>query len=164
MSRAPGAVRPHPELTSSAGMRFSTTVELGGRTATGIEVPAEVVEALGAGKRPPVRVTVGGHTYQSTVAPMGGRFLLPLSAQNRAAAGVAAGDEVEVDLELDDGPRVVELPADLAAALDGEPGLRDRFERLAYSHRKEHVRAVESAKAEATRARRVEAVLAALRS
>jgi uncharacterized protein DUF1905/bacteriocin resistance YdeI/OmpD-like protein len=145
-------------------MRFSTTVELGGRTATGIEVPAEVVQALGAGKRPPVRVTVGGHTYQSTVSSLGGRFLLPLSAEHRAAAGVAAGDEVEVDIELDDAPRVVELPADLAAALDAEPGLRDRFERLAYSHRKEHVRAVQSAKAEATRARRVAAVLAALRS
>jgi antitoxin component of MazEF toxin-antitoxin module len=85
-------------------MRFRTTVELGGRTATGMRVPPEVVEALGAGKKPPVRVTIGGHTYRSTVATRGGVYLLPISAENRAGAGVAAGDEVEVDVELDDAP------------------------------------------------------------
>ena len=79
-------------------MRFRTTVELGGRTATGLPVPAEVVDALGSGKRPAVRVTIGPHTYRSTVAPRGGVFLIPLSAENRAAAGVAAGDEVEVSV------------------------------------------------------------------
>ena len=72
-------------------MRFSTTVLLGGRTATGLVVPPEIVEALGAGKKPAVTVTVGGHTYRSTVAPRGGQFMIPLSAENRAAAGVAAG-------------------------------------------------------------------------
>jgi hypothetical protein len=143
-------------------MRFTTTVELGGKTATGMEVPAEVVTGLGVGKKPAVRVTVGGHTYRSTVATMGGRFLLPLSAENRAAAGVAAGDTVEVDVELDDAPRVVEVPADLAAALDADPEARHRFDRLSYSHQRRHVLAVEGAKAEATRARRVAGVLAAL--
>jgi hypothetical protein len=143
-------------------MRFSSTVELGGKTATGLEVPAEVVEALGAGKRPPVRVTVGGHTYRSTIASMGGRFLLPLSAERRAAAGVAAGDRVEVAVELDTEPRTVEVPADLAAALDAEPAARSRFDALPYSHRLRHVLAVEGAKAEATRARRVAAAVAAL--
>jgi uncharacterized protein DUF1905/bacteriocin resistance YdeI/OmpD-like protein len=143
-------------------MRFSSRVELGGKTATGLEVPAAVVEALGAGKRPPVRVTVGGHTYRSTVASMGGRFLLPLSAERRAAAGVSAGDRVEVDVELDTEPRTVDVPADLTAALDAEPAARARFDALPYSHQLRHVLAVEGAKAEATRARRVAAAVAAL--
>ena len=143
-------------------MRFTTTVELGGKTATGMEVPAAVVEALGAGKKPAVRVTLGEHTYRSTIATMGGRFLLPLSAENRTAAGVAAGDAVEVDVELDDAPRVVEVPADLAAALDAEPAARRRFDALSYSHQRRHVLAVEGAKAEATRQRRVASVVATL--
>ena len=123
-------------------MRFSTTVELGGKTATGMAVPAEVVEALGAGRRPPVTVTVGGHTYRSTIASMGGRFLLPLSAENRTAAGLAAGDPVEVDVELDEAPRAVEVPADLAAALDAAPAARARFTELSYSAQRRHVLAV----------------------
>jgi len=143
-------------------MRFSTTVELGGKTATGMAVPAEVVQALGSGKRPAVRVTVGGHTYRSTIAAMGRRFLLPLSAENRTAAGVAAGDDVEVDVELDDALRVVEVPADLAAALDAEPAARRRFDALSYSHQLRHVLAIEGAKAEATRQRRVASAVATL--
>jgi hypothetical protein len=75
-------------------MQFRSTIELGGKTATGFEVPGRVVDELGAGKRPAVQVTVNGHRFRSTVAVMGGRFLLPLNAQNRAAAGVAAGDDV----------------------------------------------------------------------
>jgi Domain of unknown function (DUF1905)/Bacteriocin-protection, YdeI or OmpD-Associated len=144
-------------------MRFSTTVVLGGKTATGLEVPADVVTALGAGKRPPVTVTVGGHTYRSTVAPMAGSYWLPLSAEHRTAAGIAAGDTVEVDVELDEAPRVVEVPADLAAALDAEPAARRRFDALSYSNQRRHVLAVEGAKAEATRARRVAAAVATLR-
>ena len=143
-------------------MRFSTTVELAGRTATGMEVPPAVVEALGAGRKPAVRVAVGGHTYRSTVATMGGRFMLPLSAENRTAAGAAAGDRVEVAVELDTEPRTVEVPADLTAALDAEPAARARFDGLSYSARLRHVLAVEGAKAEATRARRVAGVVAAL--
>ena len=143
-------------------MDFTTTVELGGKTATGMEVPAEVVSALGAGKKPAVRVTVGGHTYRSTVATMGGRFLLPLSAENRTAAGVAAGDTVAVHVELDTEPRTVELPPDLAAALDADAEARRRFDALSYSHQRRHALAVEGAKAEETRARRVAGVLAAL--
>ncbi|MFW3171069.1 YdeI/OmpD-associated family protein [Geodermatophilus sp. CPCC 206100] len=143
-------------------MRFTTTVELGGKSATGMEVPAQVVEALGSGKRPAVTVTVGGHTYRSTVAPMGGRFLLPLAAEHRAAAGVTAGDTVEVDVELDTAPRVVEVPSDLATALDAEPEARRRFDALSYSHQRRHVLAVEGAKAAATRERRVASAVATL--
>lgn len=143
-------------------MRFTTTVELGGKTATGFEVPPELVEELGGGRRPAVTVTVSGYTYRTTVGVMGGRFLVPLSAEHRTAAGLAAGDEVEVDLALDTAPRTVEVPEDLAAAL-GSAGLREAFDALAFTHRKEHVRAVESAKAAATRERRIAKCLDMLR-
>jgi Bacteriocin-protection, YdeI or OmpD-Associated/Domain of unknown function (DUF1905) len=145
-------------------MRFRSTVELGGRTATGIPVPDDVVTALGAGRRPAVRVTVGGHTYRSTVAARGGRFLVPLSAEHREGAGVAAGDEVEVDLELDTEPREVAVPPDLAAALDAEPAARSAFDRLAYSHRLRWVLSVEDAKSAATRQRRVAKAVEELRT
>jgi hypothetical protein len=99
-------------------MRFHATIELGGKTATGIEVPAEVVAALGSGKRPPVRVTINEYTYRSTVASMGGRFMLPVSAEVRGSAGISAGEEVDVDIELDTEPREVTVPPDFAGALD----------------------------------------------
>jgi hypothetical protein len=143
-------------------MRFRTTVELGGKTATGMQVPDEVVEALGAGKRPAVSITVGGHTYRTTVATMGGRFLVPLSADNRAAAGVAAGDEVDVEIALDTAPRDVPLPDDLRAALDDD-AVRF-FDGLAPSHRKEWVRWVEDAKKPETRAVRIAKTAEALRT
>ena len=136
-------------------MRFQTTVELGGKSATGLPVPPEVLEALGAGRRPPVRVTIGGHTYRSSVGTRGGVHLLPLSAENRAAAGVVAGDEVEVDVELDDAPREVTVPDDLAEALAADDAARTTFEALPYSHRQRHVLAVEDAKTPETRARRI---------
>jgi hypothetical protein len=144
-------------------MKFSATVELGGKTATGIEVPDDVVAGLGSHKRPAVRVTIGEYTYRSTVARMGGRFLLPVSAEVRKAAGVAAGDEVDVELVLDDAPREVPVPDDLAAALDAVPGVRARFDALNYTARKEHVRAVEEAKAAATRERRIAKAVDTLR-
>ena len=143
-------------------MRFTTTVELGGKTATGLRVPADVVTALGSGQRPKVTVTVNGHTYRSTVAAYSGDYFLPLAAEHRAAAGVAAGDTVEVDVELDTAPRVVEVPPDLAAALDAEPEARRRFDALSYSHQRRHVLAIEGAKAEATRRRRVASAVAML--
>jgi len=145
-------------------MRFRATVELGGKTATGIRVPAEVVTGLGSHRRPSVRVTVGGHTYRTTVAPMGGAYFVPLSAENRTAAGVTAGDMVAVDIELDTEPREVTVPADLAAALAGQSGAGEAFGALSYTRRKEHVRQVEAAKAEATRERRIAKVLDSLRS
>jgi len=136
-------------------MKFRATVELNGKTATGIEVPVEVVEALGTGKRPPVTVTIGGHSYRTTVARMGGRFLIPLSAENRTAAGVAAGEHVDVDIEADAGPREVEVPADLAAALEQDDTARANFEGMAYTHRKEWVRWIEEAMKAETRATRL---------
>ena len=136
-------------------MRFRATVELGGKTATGIEVPEDVVAALGSGNRPPVAVTIGGHTYRTTVARMGGRFLIPLSAENRTGAGVAAGDQVDVDIALDSGPREVAVPADLTAALAQDEGARATFDELSYTHRKEWVRWIEEAKKSETRTTRL---------
>ena len=136
-------------------MRFRATVELGGKTATGIEVPDDVVAALGPGSRPPVTVTVGGHSYRTTVARMGGRFLVPLSAENRTAAGVAAGDQVDVGIEPDTGPREVEVPADLTEALAKDDAARATFDGLSYTHRKEWVRWVEEAKKADTRRARL---------
>ena len=136
-------------------MKFRATVELGGKTATGIEVPEDVVAALGSGHRPPVTVTIGGHTYRTTVAGMGGRFLIGLSAENRTAAGVAAGDEVDVGIELDAEPREVEVPADLAEALAHDQAARSTFDELSYTHRKEWVRWIEEAKKAETRATRL---------
>jgi len=129
------------------------------KNATGIPVPAETVEALGKGKRPPVKVTINGYTYDSTVAVMGGEYFLPLSQERRSAAGVAAGDAITVALELVEGPREVVVPDELAAALAAVSGARDAFDACSYSARKEFVRQVESAKAEATRERRISAIV-----
>lgn len=136
-------------------MRFRTTIVQSGKNTTGIQVPGEVMEALGAGKRPAVTVTVNGYRYRSTVASMGGVAMVSLSAEHRAGAGVAGGDEVEVDLELDTAPREVEVPADLAAALDAEPAARSTFDGLSHSNRSWHVLQVTGAKTDETRRRRI---------
>jgi len=131
--------------------------------ATGLPVPADVVAALGGGKRAPVVVRIGDHSYRSTIAAYGDVFMLPLSAEHRAGAGVKAGDAIIVTLELDTQPRTVEVPEDLAAALAAEPGLRAAFDALSYTARKEYVRQVESAKASETRARRIASIVGKVR-
>ena len=145
-------------------MRFTAVVELGGKTATGIRVPADVVAALGPSRRPAVRVTINGYSYRSTVAARGGEFLLPVSAEHRTGAGVGPGDTVEVDLELDLEPREVTVPPDLAAVLDADPVARQAFDALSYSNKSRHVLAVEAAKTPETRQRRIDGVVAALRA
>jgi hypothetical protein len=144
----------------SDATRYRTTIRQGGGTATGIVVPPEVLEALGAGRRPPVRVTLtradgSTHTYRSTVATVSGESMVGVSAQVRADAGVAGGDEVEVLLEHDTAPRVVEVPADLATALDADDAARGFFAELSYSHQRAYTLWVEDAKKPETRARRV---------
>ena len=136
-------------------MRFHATIRLDGKTATGIEVPAGVLSALGPGKRPKVQVTINGYTYPSTVGSMGGRSLIPVSAEVRAKAGVAAGDEVDIDVVPDTQLRRVVVPGDLAAALDGEPGARQAFERLSYTGQQRYVVTIEQAKTPETRQRRI---------
>jgi len=136
-------------------MKFRATLRLNGKTATGIEVPPEVVESLGAGKRVPVAVTLRKHTYRTTVGPYAGRYLIPVSAEQREAAGVKAGDVLDVTIVVDTAPREVEVPADFDAAMK-KAGVRPAFDALAYTHRKEHVRAIEDAKKPETRQRRID--------
>jgi putative ribosome biogenesis GTPase RsgA len=129
----------------------------------GLEVPEELVEALGGGKRPRVTITINGHSWRSRVAIMRGRNLIGLSNADRKAAGVVTGDRVEVELELDLEPRVVVEPADFATALDAEPLARSAFDRLTDSQKSQHLRLIENAKKPDTRARRIEKMLATLR-
>ena len=129
---------------------------------TGIEVPADVVEALGAGKRPPVVVNVNGFEYRSTVAPMGGKYLVPFSAARRQESGINGGDAIDVELTLDTAPRTVEVPDDLRAALDASPTVAAAWEKLSTSNRKAQVESVLGAKAAETRARRIAAIVAKL--
>lgn len=142
-------------------VRYETTMAQTGNN-TGIPVPDEVVAALGGGKRPAVSVTVNGFSYRSTVAPMGGQYLISFSSDKRAATGISGGDPLVVEVELDTAPRTVDVPDDLGAALD-EAGVRAAFDALAPSHRKAHVTSVESARTAATRERRIAAAVATIR-
>ena len=143
-------------------MRFRTTILQAGKTATGIQVPDEIIAKLGAGKRPPVKITIKGHTYRSTVAVMGGVFMVGVSAENREKAGVAGGDTVQVDIELDAAPREVTLPPDLAKALKRDAAAKRTFDGLSPSNKKWHVTSIEGAKTAETRERRLERSMAAL--
>jgi Bacteriocin-protection, YdeI or OmpD-Associated/Domain of unknown function (DUF1905) len=144
-------------------MKFRGTLELHGKTATGISVPGEVIEALGGGKRPPVVVTIGGCTFRTTIAPMGGQYLLGLNAENRTAAGATAGDELDIEIALDTAPREVAVPSDLAAALTADAAASATFDGLSYTHRKEWVRWIEEAKKAETREARLVKTVASLR-
>lgn len=144
-------------------MKFRSVIQLSGKTATGIQVPAEVVAALGSSKKPAVRVTINGYTYRSSVASMGGVFMLPISGEHRLGAGVNAGDEVEVDLELDTEAREVNLPADFVQALDQDEAAKRFFDSLSYSNKSRHVLSIEQAKTAETRQRRIEKVISQLR-
>lgn len=143
--------------------RFDTTLQVEGRTATFFEVPLDVPAIFGRA-RPPVRVTIGDHTYRSTIAVYGGRYFLPLNRQNREAAGVAAGERITVELEADLEERTVEVPDDLRAALDGDDEARSAFESLSYTHRREYADWIVEAKRDETRRRRIAKTLELLRS
>ena len=136
-------------------MKFRAEILQGGKTATGIHVPDAVVAALGSSRKPAVSATINGYTYRSSIASMGGRFMLPVSAEVRGKAGVAGGDMVEIEIELDTTPRQVVVPDDLAVALDGEPAARAFFDKLSYSNRLRHVLAINQAKTDQTRQRRI---------
>ena len=134
----------------------------GGNTA-GFEIPDAVVEELGGGRRPKVVVTVGAHTWRSSIANMGGRFMLGVSMANREAAGVAAGQVLDVDVELDTAPRTVEVPDDLAAELEGDADARSRWDGWSFTRQNEAARTLTEARKPETRARRLAKVLAELR-
>jgi hypothetical protein len=144
--------------------KFRTTLLKNDGSATGIEVPPAIIENLGAGKKPAVKITMNGKTYRSTVAVMGGAYMVGVSAENRALTGVKGGDEVDVTIELDTEPRVYELPEDLAAALAAKSGATEAFHAAAPSKRKEFVRQVTDAKTPETRERRIAKIVAELGS
>jgi hypothetical protein len=143
--------------------RFRTTILTTGKTTMGFEIPPAVVDALGAGKRPPVKVTINGYTYRNTVAVMSGAYMIGVSNEHRGPAGVQGGEDVEIELELDTAPRVVEVPPDFRAALDADAAARSTFEALSYSNKSWHVLQVTGTKNPDTRARRIEKSITALR-
>jgi hypothetical protein len=151
-------------MTMEVPMRFRTTVLQSGKNTTGIQVPDEIVDALGRGKRPPVTVTFNGFTYRNTVAVMDGVYMIGVSAEVRAGSGVKGGDVVDVDIELDTAPRVVEVPADFAVALDAEPDARRTFDALSYSNKSWHTLQIAAAKTDETRQRRIAKSVDALRA
>ncbi len=142
---------------------FRATIQQTGKTACGIEVPASVVDALGGSRRPAVVVTLDDYTYRSTVAPMGGGFWVGVTSAHREASGLRAGDEVQVTLALDTAPRGVEVPPELAAALEADPVARAFFEGLAYSNKRVFTLSVEGTANPETKARRVEKAIALMR-
>ena len=147
----------------SASTSFSTTLWSSGGNTTGIRIPEAAIEALGRGKRVPVIVTVNGYSFRNTTAFMGGEFLVGVSAAHRAASGLQAGDPIDVTLEVDDAPRVIEVPPELAAALATDPAAAAAWQKLSYSHQRQHAEAIEGAKSADTKARRVEKALELLR-
>jgi hypothetical protein len=144
-------------------VRFRATIESAGKTATGVEVPAKVVDGLGSTKRPKVRATIKGHTYRSSVASLGGRYMLGISAEVREAAGVEAGDVVDVELELDTEVREVEVPTELQKALRGDAAARGVFEALSFSRKQRLTLPIAKGKTPETRQRNLDRALAALR-
>jgi hypothetical protein len=141
-------------------VQFRTTVALSRKTATGLEVPEAIVTALDAGKRPAVTVTLNGHyTYRSTIAPMDNSFWIPLAAEHRTEANLAAGDDVQVDVELDTAPRSVDVPDDLVAALAANPQAATMWQSLSYSDQRFHVLQVTGAKTDETRQRRLAKII-----
>jgi hypothetical protein len=148
-----------PEQT---GVTFETTVAATGNN-TGIVVPEEVIEKLAAGKRPPVAVTVNGYEYRSTVAVMGGRFMIGISAAVRQATGLTGGDPIRVTLAVADTPREVDVPADFAAAMAADKQVVAFFGRLSNSLQRYHVDTINGAKTAETRQRRIEKAVSLFR-
>jgi Bacteriocin-protection, YdeI or OmpD-Associated/Domain of unknown function (DUF1905) len=149
-------------MSAASGHRFRTKLLQSGKTAVGFAVPEAVVDQLGS-KRAPVKVTINGYTYRNTVASMGGKFMIGVSAEHREKAGVAGGEVVEITLELDTAPRVVKVPADLAAALKKDARARAAFEVLSYSRKNAFVVNIEGAKTAETRQRRIAKTVETLR-
>jgi hypothetical protein len=144
-------------------MKFTTTI-VGDGNKAGIVVPENVVSALDAGKRPPVVVTINGQSYRSSIAVMGGKYMVGVSSANRELTGTSAGDTVDVDLQVDTQPRVIEVPDDLAAALEAEPEAKAFYGTLNYSAQRRYVEPLGDAKTEDTRARRIAKVVADLKA
>ena len=143
-------------------MRWTGELGKGGGNTAGFVIPDDVVDALGGGRRPKVTVTIDGYAWRSSIANMGGQFMLGVSQAHRAASGLTPGETYAVDLELDTAPRTVDLPDDLARAIDAQTGARARWDALAFTHQREQVDLVEGARKPETRTRRIERCLAML--
>lgn len=144
-------------------MQLRALINRAGRTAAGIVVPDEFVDALGGGRRPKVRVTVGDFTFRTSIAPMGGVFMMPITNETRAGSGLEPGELADLEIVLDTEPREVAVPPDLAAALDRDDVARAAFERLSYSNKRRLTMPIEAIKGADARARRVERTVAELR-
>ena len=144
-------------------MKFTAELLSTGKNTAGFEVPTDVDEALGGGGHPKVSVTVNGYTFRTSIARMGGRYLLGFSAERRTEAGVVPGGVMEVDVELDTAERVLDVPEELAAALAADAKANEFWETLSYSKQQWHVLQVTSAKTDATRERRIEKSIGMLR-
>jgi hypothetical protein len=150
------------ETNSNKKATFKTTLLQAGKTATGIKIPSEVIEKLGAGKKPPIKVTINGFTYRSTVAVMGGDYMVGVNAENRIGAKIKGGDKIEVAIELDTEPRELELPVEFKKALDRNATAKENFEELSYSKKKVHVLPIANAKTEETRQRNIDKAISIL--
>jgi hypothetical protein len=144
-------------------MKFKTTILQAGKTATGITIPPEIVESFGAGKKPPVKITINGYTYRNTIAVMGGVFMVSISAGHRKGANVNGGDKIEVDIELDTEQRVVEVPEVFQKALNKNAAAKKNFEQLSNSKKKWLTIPITEAKTEETKMRRIEKTIALLK-
>ena len=142
--------------------KFKTTLLTAGKTATGICIPDEIVEALNGGKKPPIKITLNGYTYRGTVAVMGGKYMVGVNAGIREASGVKGGDTLNVEIELDTDERKVELPADFKKALDKNLDAKKFFLILSYSKQKNHITLIEQAKTDETRQKRIDKSIANL--
>lgn len=143
-------------------MNFRSTIRTSGKTAAGIPVPDKIIEALAAGRKPAVRVTVNGFTFRTTVGTVSGKYMIPISAERREAAGVDGGETVDVQIELDTAPRVLAVPPALKKLLAKNPAAARHFETLSYSGKQRYVLPIEQAKTEETRERRLTKAIADL--
>lgn len=161
------AKRPAEACSSDrrAAVRFNTTLhQAKGKNATGIVIPPEALERLSRGKRPPVRVRINGYEFRTTVGVMGGQAMISVSAAIRRDTGLAAGDNVKVELVVDETPRMVEMPADFARALAAARGMKAFFDALPNSLQRYHIDNINDAKAEETRQRRIDKAIALFRA
>jgi Bacteriocin-protection, YdeI or OmpD-Associated/Domain of unknown function (DUF1905) len=142
-------------------MKFKTKIVQSGNN-TGINVPEKIIESLGAGKKPPVVITLKKYTYRSTVAVKNGLYMVSLSAEHRKNANVSGGEEVEINIELDTEPRTVELPPDFQKSLDKNKEAKNAFTKLAPSRKKAMVLSITGAKTEETKIKRIEKAINSL--
>ena len=141
-------------VSAVASTQFDVELERVGKTSARLRVPVDLKEVFGRA-RPPLRVTVEGHTWRTTPGVYGGVAYIGLNQDVRTAAGVDAGDSVHVSMELDAEPRTVAVPPDLRNALEADPEANAAFEKLSFTHRREYVEWIAEAKRPETRARRV---------